>query len=125
MPQTRTPLAGVTAGAITKINETGDAAMSVTYTAARSARLISVSVKLGAIPTTGEALTITLDAVAGAAYDVLLYSLDPAALSLTSLIVTEEDYGDVWLIPGDKIVIAYTNTDAATYGVEIVAMEAS
>jgi hypothetical protein len=124
MATNRTPLSRVTAGTILKENATGSGAIAASLTAIRGAQLASVSIALDAAPVTSEFLTVTLDAVAGAAYDSLLYRLDPASVAAFSIIVTADDFGDVWLSPGDAVTVAHPNTDAATYGVEIVAMEA-
>ena len=46
-------------------------------------QVVSVSLNLNLAPTTAENFTVTLDAYDGAAYDVLLYSLDLAAGATT------------------------------------------
>lgn len=121
MSDTRTLLGHRPNGSIVKTTGTGAAAMAVTFTAIKACRLVTVTVKLSAAPTTSEALTVTLDATAGAAYDVLLYSGDPSATSATSVVLS--DWGEVWLVAGDKITVAYANTDTRTYGVQITMME--
>jgi hypothetical protein len=110
-------------GTVAKTSGTGAVAMAVTYTATSAARLATVTVKFSAAPTTSENLTVTLDATAGAAYDVLLYSGDPSATSATSVVLSSTHWGEVWLVAGDKITVAYTNTDTRTYGVQITMME--
>ena len=125
MSETRVSLGNRTNGTLVKTADTGAAALSATFTAVKACRLMAVTVKFSAAPTTSEALTITLDAVAGAAYDVVLYTLDPSGVSATSLLVSDEHFGDVWLVAGDKITVAYTNTDTRTYGVQMTILEAA
>ena len=102
-----------------KINSTGAAAIAATGTVpvGYSYRLVSVSCNLSAAPTTSENYTITLNALAGAAYDTLLYSVDPSVGS-TSDIVWKPDE-ELILEGGDAINVVYTNTDTRTYGVQI------
>jgi len=106
-----------------KINGTGaDAiATSMTVPAGATYRLVSVSCKFNVAPTTAEDFTVTLDANAGAAYDVLLYTIDPSTLSLTSLFWYPEEEMD--LEGGDAVDVAYPNTDKKTYGVQITVRE--
>lgn len=64
-----------------------------------------------------EAITFTLDAVDGAAYDVVL-------LSDTTLAATDDHYmiksdERVPLKQGDEIDIAYANTNNRTYGLKV------
>jgi hypothetical protein len=107
-----------------KINATGAAAIaaSMTVPAGRAYRLISVSVKFSAAPTTSESLTITLDANAGAAYDALLYTINPSLLATTVICWFPDQ--PLYLEGGDAIDVAFTNTDTRTYGVQITVVEA-
>ena len=75
-----------------------------------------------AAPTTSENFTITLDANAGAAYDVLLYTLDLSSGSTTDLIWFPDE--DLYIEPGDALDVAFANTDTGTYGLQVVLMEA-
>ena len=102
-----------------RVSDTGSAAVSLSYTVPSGATfdLNSVTVKFSAAPTTSENLTITLDSALGAAYDVLLYSVDPSATSATS-IVWQPD-APLYLAPGDVVTLAYTNTDGRTWGATI------
>ena len=104
-----------------KVNGTGAAAIatSLTVPAGRTYRLVSVTCKFNAAPTTSESLTVTLDAGAGAAYDVVLYSVDPSATSMTSMAWQPDK--PVLLEGGDAIDVAFTNTNTKTYGVQITA----
>ena len=104
-----------------KINGTGAAAIatSMTVPAARTYRLLSVSLKFNAAPTTAGAFTVTLNANAGAAYDVVLYTVDPSATSITSLFWQPDE--PIYLEGGDAIDVAYANANTKTYGVQITA----
>ena len=108
-----------------KVNGTGAAAIatSLTVPAGATYQLISVTCNLSTAPTTSQAFTITLNAHAGAAYDTLLYTLDPSTTSVTD-ILWQPDVPIV-LEGGDAIDVAYTNTDTRTYGVQITAAEVS
>ena len=104
-----------------KVNATGAAAIATSMTVPSGAayQLLSVSLKFNVAPTTSENLTITLDTNAGLAYDVLLYSVDPAATSMTSLVWQPDE--PLYLEGNDAIDVAYANTDAKTYGVQVTA----
>ena len=76
-----------------------------------------VTAHFSATPTTAEDFTLTLNANAGAAYDVVFYREDPVALGLVNDLVIDGINRE--LMAGDGIDIAYTNTDAATIGVSV------
>jgi len=107
------------AASVYKFNGTGGGVVWLTATVptGRHYQLVSVSIALDAAPTTSENFTITLNANAGAEYDVLLYSLDLSVGSTTDLMWSPES--DIILGGGDSIDVAYTNTDTGTYGVQI------
>ena len=102
-----------------KINATGTALMafSGTVPVGQHYRLVSVSCNFNAAPTTSENFTITLDAFAGAVYDLLLYSLDPSAGSTTDILYQPDE--EIILEGGDQIDVAFANTDARQYGAQI------
>lgn len=106
---------------ISKSNTTGAAAMAASKTLYRPAKLTEVSVKFSAAPTTSENFVITLDANAGAAYDKILYTVDPSSGAATSIVWQPDS--PLWLEPGDVIAVTYTNTDTRTYGVQITTKE--
>ena len=124
MATTRIVLNRVIGRVVVKENVTGNAAIDIGFVAIRGMQLQSVSITFDAAPVTNETLAVSLDAIAGADYDATLYALNPAALAAKSIIITERDFGDIWLIPGDAINVTYANSDAVTYGVEIIVMEA-
>ena len=95
---------------------TGNAALnlSATVPVSQSYQVISLSVNLGVAPTTAENLTVTLNSHHGAVYDVLLYSVDPAAGAITDIFWQPDE--DIYLVGGDAVDVAYANTDVRTYG---------
>ena len=112
-----------------KVNATGSAAISVAngatllIPAGYIYRLVSVTCLLDAAPTTSENFVVTLDTNAGAAYDVQLYSVDPSVDSTTDIVWFPDER--LLLEGGDSIDVTYTNTDTATYGVQITAERVS
>lgn len=104
-----------------KHSETGAAAIALSADAKRPGRLESVSLLLSAAPTTSENFTITLNALAGATYDVLLLTRD-LSVDSTSELFWQPDT-PIWLETGDVIDVAYANTDTGTYGVQATLLE--
>jgi hypothetical protein len=107
------------AASVFKTNGTGAGAIATTMTVPVGAtyRLVSVSLHFDIAPVTNENLTFTLNAQAGAAYDFLLYSIDPAAVAMTDLLWMPDE--EIFLVGSDAVDVAYTNTDTRTYGVQI------
>lgn len=104
---------------IYKINHTGTALMQFngTVPAGMSYRVVSVSCNFNAAPTSAENFTVTLDANAGAAYDLLLYTLDPGTTSTSDILWQPDE--ELILEGGDAIDVQYDNTDARLYGAQI------
>lgn len=100
-----------------KYTATGAAAMAESVQVSTWSKVAWVGLKFSAAPTSSENLTITLDASDGAAYDVVLHTVDPSAESATALSWTPDE--DVWLAPGDALTVAYTNTDTKTWGLTV------
>lgn len=98
---------------------TGDEAISVSYAPGKSFWLDAVTVHLSSAPTTAGDLTVTLDAADGAAYDTVLFSLDPSEQSDTDVVYIPDQ--PLLCMSGDAIAVAYTNTDGRTYGLRIIA----
>lgn len=95
---------------------TGSGALSETISYPQAFELEEIRIKVGVAPTTAENLTITIDAAAGAAYDVVLAAIPMAG-------VTSYRWADdtpSLLVPGDKIVIAWANTDTRTWGITYI-----
>ena len=104
-----------------KVNAEGDGVMLATMTVpvGQSYRLSHVSCRFSAAPTTSENLTVTLDANAGAVYDVLLYTVDPSAGATYSIVFYPDE--ELFLEGNDAIDVAFANTDHRHYGVQITA----
>jgi len=104
-----------------KFSTEGDGAIAATATVpiGESYRLASVSCRFSAAPTTSENFTITLNANAGATFDVLLYSLDPAAAATYSIMYYPDE--EMFLEGGDAIDVAFANTDNRHWAVQITA----
>ena len=116
----------IAGGYIRKDTVTGAGAISLTVTAKKATKLVSLTMHADSAATTSELLTVTLDANAGAAYDTLLYSLDLSAASTVDLALYPSDstiFGDILLEAGDAIVIAFANTDTDTYGIQVTTKE--
>ncbi len=77
-------------------------------------RLISVSCVFNIAPITAENFTITVDDANGNNFDVLLYTLDVSAGATTDILWQPDE--ELMLVPGDAIDVAYTGSDARTYG---------
>lgn len=83
-------------------------ALAWTLSEADSFNVVRIDVMFGVAPTTNENLTVTIDSVSGAAYDRVVQTIDPAGSTVVKLNPI------VGLVVGDKIVVAYTNTDGRT-----------
>jgi hypothetical protein len=116
--------------ALTLFASTADAKMHLVYTDTSAVALSSscaaqdvlivkqVTIHFSAAPTTSENLVFTLDANAGAAYDTVVYTVDPSVSSMTDLVWIPDD-GALVLVAGDALDITYTNTDTGTIGVTV------
>ena len=76
---------------------------------------LGFEVTLSAASATSENLTVTLDAARGAAFDNLVYSKDMDTVKHINYMFDEIRYCG----PGDKIDIAWANSDARTWGIKI------
>ena len=97
---------------------TGAAAIGLTFAPGVAFELEAIHVHLSAAPVTSQNFTVTRDAGLGAAYDDVLLKRDLAAEADTDLVWTPDF--PLLMASADKVVVAYTNTDTRTYGVEIV-----
>lgn len=94
------------------IRTTGTGVLSYEFSPGQNIYLSAVKLHLNGAATQ-ESLTITIDSNAGTQYDTLLLSQDMTGLA------------NVLWLPGmfihasDKVVFSWTNTDAATWGLEI------
>ena len=100
-----------------KTSATGSSAIAASHAVTSWERLLSVTIHFSAAPSTSQNLTVTLDANDGAAYDTLLFSIDPSASSATDIVWFPD--GELVLENGDAIDIAFTNSNSRTYGVQI------
>ena len=105
----------------TSATGSGAIATSVLVPAGKVYRVTAVTLHLDAAPTTSEAFTITINAQAGAAYDTLAYSIDLSAGSVTDVLWQPDEF--LYLIAGDALDVAYTNTDADTFGLQVTVRE--
>lgn len=96
-------------------NATGAVAIATTLAPAQSFRLVEVRVHLSAAGGAGD-LTATVDAAAGAAYDINLLTQDMTAL--TDLIWQPDK--PLQFESGDEIDFAWANGAGRTYGLTII-----
>ena len=99
---------------LTITSATGTGNIATTTVLHRAFRLKYVSCKFST--GTSNAVTVTLDTLAGAAYDVVLRSI--ATATTTSLVWIPDDPVDC--VKGDEIAVAWANDAAYEYGLEIV-----
>jgi hypothetical protein len=96
---------------------TGTILASATVPVGQSYRLISVSCRWSAAPTTSEFFTITADLNAGPSFDVLLYTVDPSVAATYSLLFLPDQ--EEIFEGGDAITATYAGTDARQWGLQI------
>ena len=106
-------------GVPVKTVATGSGAIATSYAPSAAFWLDAITVHLSAAPTTAGDLTVTLDAADGAAYDTVLFSLDPSEQSDTDVVYIPDQ--PLLCVSGDAIAVAYPNTDGRTYGLRIIA----
>ena len=84
--------------------------------------VVMVEAVFSSAPTTSQNFTLTRNRAAGTTtYDTTLYSVNPSAGAVTSIVNTwDPPYP---LGPGDEVTVAFTNTDARTIGGRIVVRE--
>ena len=105
----------IAAGGYKYDRSTGSGAISRTVTFTSDVLLDEVNVHLSAAGG-ADNFTVTLDAAAGAEYDVVLITKDMT--STVDYIYRFERPRQ--LFNGDKIVIAWANTNSRTYGLEVI-----
>ncbi len=89
---------------------TGSGAINSTFTPSQRSQLSKITVHMSA--QTASPLTITLDAINGAAYDTILVKVSDA---FTDIMFVPND--ELILDLGDKILITCANSGSATYGI--------
>lgn len=102
---------------------TGTGAIDVSYSPGVPGAfyLCAVTIHLSAVPATAGDLAVVLDAVDGAAYDTVLFRVDPSedgAMDIVYIPITS-----IPCVAGDVVNVNYANDDGLTYGVRIVARE--
>ena len=97
---------------------TGSGAIALTANPAFDFYFHSLSIHFSAAPTTSQNVVVTLNPVDGAAYSTTLYKVDPSVGSLTDILFQTD--APLLCKNGDTITIAYTNTDARTYGARVI-----
>jgi len=97
---------------------TGSGAMNVTFDPEGSCRIIQVNLHLDVASATSENMLATLDSDNGTEYDVKIITKDMDTIK--DLILTHYDLGDFYVFEGDVIVFNWTNTNARTWGLEVI-----
>ena len=95
---------------------TGAAALSKTTVALPECQIVTVRMHLGAASATAENIVVSIDSALGAAWDVEIDAVDMNTK-------TDYEYAPSLPIPifaGDKIKVAWANTNTETYGLEII-----
>ena len=100
---------------------TGAGAIAASYAPGVAFWLDAVTVRLSADPTTPENLDVVLDTADGSDYDITLWSVDPSASTGSKTDFYFVPAHPILCAAGDAITVSFPNTDAATYGVRIVA----
>ena len=100
---------------------TGAGAIAASYAPGAAFWLDAVTVRLSADPTTSENLDVVLDTADGSDYDITLWSVDPSASTGSKTDFYFVPAHPILCAAGDAITVSFPNTDAATYGVRIVA----
>lgn len=94
---------------------TGDGVIADTFgPVSGETYLDTVTIHLSSAPTTAGAFTLTLDSVDGAAFDAVLYKVDPSTAATTDVFLTGLNF---LLVPGDALKTAYANADSRVIGI--------
>ena len=95
----------------------GNIGVAATVPVGQTYRVMHVTCAFVSAPTTSENFTVELDSVHGAAYDLLLYSLDPSAGATTDIAWYPDE--ELFVVGGDSIDVTFAGTDNIGYGVVI------
>ena len=85
-------------------------------------KLLAVTCKFSAAPTTAGDFVVALDSKKGATHDEVLYTVDPSVGSVVNITKTfDDDDGFVFTggTGGDAVTVAYTNANTKTLGLKI------
>ena len=93
---------------------TGSGAISTTITITRPSKILSIMLHLSSASATAENFQVAINSDTGSAYDAVLIKQDMNTLAdfFTNTAI--------YLSPGDDLVFTYANTDARTFGLEVV-----
>ena len=98
---------------------TGAAAMAESFAIKQPSVLRQVAVKVSETP--ADSLTVTINSVTGAAYDVIVKTQDMSAI--TDSFVWVPDPG-IYLRTGDSVDIAWDNSTTKTWGLTLTVEDA-
>ena len=98
------------------VNVTGSAAINTTTTISEHIKLTSITCHFDTAPVASENFVVTLDALDGAEYDTVLFTVNPSLSASTDIVYNES----IELEDGDEIKVTFTNTNTRTYGLRIV-----
>ena len=110
-------MADVISGGILSDKEhknTGAGAMSETIAIEKHSRIFSITLHLSSVGATAENLVVSVDSDDGTAYDAVLITQD------MNTVTTFFANTAIYLAPGSDLKLAYTNTDASTWGLTVV-----
>lgn len=97
---------------------TGSSALSGSITATAKTVIQNIKFHLSSTPTSADYLRVQVDSVAGSAYDVVVL-YENMSVTPADLVQIYEGPGLI-ITTGDSLVFTYTNTEAKTYGLEVI-----
>ena len=103
---------------IAQDSSSGSGAMSVTFDPEGSARLIQINIHLNIVSATSEDLVINLDSQLGTEWDVNIITEDMDTKK--DLILNHWELRDYTIFEGDKVTFTWANSNARTWGLEII-----
>ena len=106
---------------VIQANATGSTAIDhqLTVDADAAWKLDTIMVHFSTAPTTSEDLTIKIDSALGAAYDTVIYKVDPSTVG-ANLYINTNQFGNAAVLRGnDKLVVAFANSDSRTWGLDV------
>lgn len=102
----------------TKWKNIATSALSLIATPIRQAHLLAVAVKISAVPTTSENLTVVWHDLDSTSYSTELLREDPATESVQNIIYLPES--KLVVGEGDTIEVSYPNSDGNTVAAQIM-----
>lgn len=107
-----------------RYSESGTAALDLVAPLVRLGEVESVLLHFDAAPSAGGTVAISVDALGGAAYDTVLYSVDPGAEGAAVTDLFWQPDRAYHLLAGDAVRVTYANADGRTYGCQVTLKEA-